>query len=240
MLSQHNREKPILSFKDVCFSYPQAPILRHVSFDIYPQEFVGVIGPNGGGKTTLLKLILGFLKPSKGTIRLFGQIPSKKICYRGVAYVPQTIHFDRDFPISVEEVVLGGLISRLPWYGFFDRKEIHLVHEVLQRMHLEHLKTASFGNLSGGQAQRVLVARALVSSPKLLLLDEPTASVDKRAEEDIYNLLEGLKKEMTIIHVTHDLDVASKRGDRLLCVQQTVSEMKPDDICRHMKMGLYS
>lgn len=240
-LLPHNRKtvNPILSLKNVYFSYPQVEILRDVSLDVYPGEYVGIIGPNGGGKTTLLKLILGFLYPSKGSVHLFGKF-HKRGFQDKIAYVPQNIRFDRDFPISVEEVVLGGILSHLPWYGFFNQQDKDRVHDALKRTRLEHLKTSAFGTLSGGQAQRVLIARALVSNPKLLLLDEPTASVDHKSKEEIYSLLDELKKEMAILQVTHDLEIAAKKVDRLFCVQLSVTEIKPEDICCHTKMGLYS
>jgi zinc transport system ATP-binding protein len=239
---------PLFEFDQVNFSYLGAPVLKNLSFQVFPGEFIGVIGPNGGGKTTLLKLILGFLKPNRGSVRFLqkseGSIhspnsPSHISSSPRLAYVPQSVRFDRDFPISVEEVVLSGLISHLPWYGSFRKKERVKAIEVLENMGLAHLSQSAFGTLSGGQAQRVLIARALVSNPEILLLDEPTASVDSQAEADIYALLNQLKGQMTILMVTHDLAAAIEQVERILCVQGGVISLKPEEVCKHFAFGLY-
>lgn len=238
--SEKNRLKtPIIELDSVSFSYPGSTILKDVSFQVYEGEFIGMIGPNGGGKTTLLKLILGFLKPSKGIVKVFGESPISSSGLKQLAYVPQAIRFDRDFPISVEEVVLSGLLSHLPWYGRFHTNDRHAALEALEKVGLPHLREASFGTLSGGQAQRVLIARSLVSNPQLLLLDEPTASVDSQAEADIYALLSQLRNEMTILMVTHDLRAAIDQVERILCVQGSVISLKPEEVCKHFAFGLY-
>lgn len=227
---------PVVEFDRVSFSYPGMPILNQVSFQIHSGEFIGMIGPNGGGKTTLLKLILGFLKPTGGTIRIFDEKAGEP---NRMAYVPQSVRFDREFPISVEEVVLSGLLSRLPWFGKFRAADRQAAQEALDYMGLSHLTNNSFGTLSGGQAQRVLIARALVSKPQLLLLDEPTASVDVQAESDIYAILNQLKGKMTILMVTHDLRAAIDQVGRVLCVQGGVISLKPEEVCKHFAFGLY-
>lgn len=227
---------PIVEFDNVDFSYHRSPVLRNVSFKIHRGEFVGLIGPNGGGKTTLLKLILGFLKPTKGAVNLFGYSPTSPLPF---AYVPQSVRYDRDFPISVEEVVLSGLLNQLPWHGQFKLSDRQAAHAALDRMGLAHLSKTSFGTLSGGQAQRVLIARALVSKPQLLLLDEPTASVDSQAESDIHGILQQLKGQLTILMVTHDLRAAIGQVDRVLCVQGGVIPLKPEEVCEHFALGLY-
>lgn len=233
-------QHPLITFDQVSFSYSNTPVLKEVSFHVYPGEFIGMIGPNGGGKTTLLKLILGFLKPAKGKVYVFGQNAVSHSAYSNrLAYVPQSGRFDRDFPISVEEVVLSGLISHLPWYGRFRAADRQAAKEALERTRLSHLAEHPFGTLSGGQAQRVLIARALVSKPELLLLDEPTASVDSQAEADIYALLNQLKGQMTILMVTHDLGVAIDQVERVLCVQGSVISLKPEEVCKHFAFGLY-
>lgn len=229
--------KPLaIDAQNIDFSYPNTLVLKNVSFQVLEGEFIGIIGPNGGGKTTLLKLILGFLKPSNGTIQVFKTSSHEN---RQLAYVPQVARIDRDFPISVEEVVLAGLLSHLPWYGRFSSSHYHAAKEALDRVGLSHLASASFGTLSGGQAQRVLIARALISKPKLLLLDEPTASVDSQAEADIYTLLNQLKGQMTILMVTHDLKIAIDQVERILCVQGSVISLKPEEVCKHFVFGLY-
>jgi len=230
---------PVIELQNITFSYPGNPVLKDVSFEVYPGEFIGMIGPNGGGKTTLLKLILGFLKPSKGVIKVFGETVGTSSLVNRLAYVPQAVRFDRDFPISVEEVILSGLMSNLPWYGRFHAVDREAAWHALEKVGLTHLGKASFGTLSGGQAQRVLIARALVSNPTLLLLDEPTASVDSQAEADIYTLLSQLKGSMTILMVTHDLGVAIEQVGRILCVQGRVISLKPEEVCKHFAFGLY-
>lgn len=229
---------PIVEIENLSFSYLNLPVLSDVSFNIYSGEMVGIIGPNGGGKTTLLKLIMGFLKPTQGTIKVFGKVPGQRL-RNGLAYVPQAMRFDRQFPISVLEVVLSGLLSRLPWYGKFHLSDQKAAVEALEKVGLAQFSQSPFGSLSGGQAQRVLIARALVSKPQLLLLDEPTASVDSQAQAEIYSILKELKGKMTIMLVTHDLQTVIDLVQRLFCVQTKVFTMQPEEVCRHFAIGLY-
>lgn len=229
---------PIVQIENVNFSYLNSPILWNVNFEIHPGEFVGIIGPNGGGKTTLLKLIMGFLRPNTGAIKVFGKSP--KTAVQKLAYVPQSVRFDRQFPISVMEVVLSGRLSRLPWYGIFSQADKMAAHQALEMVGLLNFQDHAFGTLSGGQSQRTLIARALVSNPSLLILDEPTASVDAQAEGDIFSLLKELKEKMTILMVTHNLKVAlDKVVDRVLCVQGNVTSLRTDEVCEHFALGLY-
>lgn len=228
--------KDALLFENVSFRYRDRVILSDISFTVSPGEFVGIIGPNGGGKTTLLKLITGFLKPDGGKIEIFGNAPALN---QTIAYVPQNLRYDREFPISVKELVLSGRLFHLPWHGMFSEEDKIIALDALQQVGLEHLWDVSFGNLSGGQQQRALIARALASQPKLLLLDEPTANVDTQAEADIYSLLQKLKGNMTILIVTHDLKMAIEHVERVLCVQQKLISYSPKQVCEHYAMGLY-
>jgi zinc transport system ATP-binding protein len=166
-----------------------------------------------------------------------GAAPSH--CISQVAYVPQGLRFDRQFPISVMEVVLSGRLSRLPWYGLYSSADKKAAHEALDLVGMLPYSHCVFGNLSGGQAQRALIARALVSEPQLLLLDEPTASVDAQAETLIYSILKQLQKKMTILMVTHDLRAAIDIVDRVLCVQGGVLSLLPQEVCEHFALGLY-
>lgn len=228
---------PIITFEHVFFSYSDRPVLTDVSFQMAPGEFLGIIGPNGGGKTSLLKLILGLLKPNKGSIKILGQ-PAGTSTTR-IAYVAQGLRFDRQFPISVLELVLSGRLSHLPWYGVFAKEDTEKALEALEKVGMREFSHHSFGNLSGGQAQRALIARALVASPDLLLLDEPTASVDSQAESAIYEILKTLQKTISIMMVTHDLRAAIDLVDRVLCVQGGVLSLLPQEVCEHFALGLY-
>lgn len=227
----------VVSLENICFAYQDALVLKNISFAIQPGEFVGMIGPNGGGKTTLLKLILGFLKPSSGSIRVFDKSPP--FARQQIAYVPQSLRFDKQFPISVFELVLQGRLSHLPWYGQFSHEDKQAALNALERVGLLDFKDRAFGNLSGGQAQRALIARALASEPHLLLLDEPTASVDANAEADIYRILKNLQGEITILMVTHNLQAAIELVERVICVQQTATILDPRQVCEHFALGLY-
>lgn len=229
--------KDVVEIEHLSFAYQDFSVLQDVTLTIHEGEFIGIIGPNGGGKTTLLKLILGFLKPLSGSIRLFGE-PSYSALSQ-VAYVPQAMRFDKQFPISVLEVVLQGRLANLPWYGRYSNADKQAALNALEQVNLLEFQHKAFGTLSGGQAQRVLIARALASSPKLLLLDEPTASVDAQAQSEIYALLKQLQGSITILMVTHDLGIAIDHVQRVVCVQHKVMVLKPQDVCQHFAFGLY-
>lgn len=223
--------------RDLSFHYTDTPILSAVNFEVERGEFIGLIGPNGGGKTTLLKLLMGFLRPQQGTIEIFGEPPHRA---RGhIGYVPQRLPFDRQFPISVMEVVLTGMASQLPWYGSYNRSQKKAAEEALERVKLTEVRDLPFGALSGGQAQRVLIARAIVSQPALLILDEPTSSLDVKAEQVIDDILNALRPLMTMLMVTHDLNAVIEQVDRTLCVQGTVFPLGREEVCQHFAYGLY-
>ena len=229
--------KPIIDVQDVSFAYQEMPILQKITFQVAQGEFLGIIGPNGGGKTTLLKLLMGFLMPECGTIEVLGTEPSN--IQAELAYVPQVMRYDKQFPISVFELVLTGRLSHLPWYGKYAAKDQEAAEAALECVGLTEYKNAPFGTLSGGQAQRTLIARALASNPKILFLDEPTASVDPQAEADIYALLKRLQGSITILMVTHDLNAAIGQVSRVLCVQRQLISLLPQEVCEHFAMGLY-
>ncbi len=213
----------MIELKDLNFSYDHTPVLQNVSFNISPGEFIGIIGPNGGGKTTLLKLILGFLNPTSGTI---SKAPDLR-----VAYVPQIHRADTAFPLSVLELVGLGDIRSKSW------KEKAM--SALEKVNLTEFAHRPFAALSGGQLQRALIARALVAEPTLLILDEPTANLDVEAQEDIHTLLASMKKQITIVMVSHDLQTIVSSVDRILCVQGKVTSSLPNEICEHFTVGLY-
>ena len=180
---------------------------------------VSLIGPNGGGKTTLLKILLGLLKPEKGEVLVFGQ-PPHKVRTR-IGYVPQYTRFDPLFPVSVMDVVTMGRMTngKVGPYSGSDRT---FALEALEEVGLEHLKKRSFSDLSGGQRQRVLIARALASGPELLFLDEPTSNIDRGAEKRLYALLENLNKRLTILLASHDVGFVIKFVSHCLCVNKNV------------------
>lgn len=222
---QVDHTKNIVELKDVCFSYNKQSILHDISFNIHLGDYLGVIGPNGGGKTTLLKIILGLLKPQCGEVKLFGQdIHNFKDWYK-IGYVPQkTTDFEANYPATVQEVVAMGLYGKKGLFHSLDQKDHQQVTKALENVGMSEYKGRLINDLSGGQQQRVFIARALVSNPQVLFLDEPTVGVDIRAQEEFYNLLQKLNKELelTLVLVSHEIDVVANESTELLCVNQTV------------------
>ncbi|URA09173.1 metal ABC transporter ATP-binding protein [Thermospira aquatica] len=208
-----------IEVKNLSFGYAEKPIVNNVSFSINEGEFVTLVGPNGGGKTTLLRLLLGLLQPWSGSILIYGQpnIKQRQI----IGYVPQSGIFDRQFPLTVEEMVLQGRLKPWGWYTDKDKK---CALEALDKVGLLHLQKETFSHLSGGQLQRVLIARALASEARILFLDEPSASIDSESEEKLFSLLSTLKREKTILLVTHDTGFINTITDRVLCIHQTLCE----------------
>lgn len=226
-----------ISLIDVDFTYDKTPILEQVNIDIEEGEFVGIFGPNGGGKTTFLKLLMGFLYPTKGKVALSGNPP--KDMRTQIGYVPQISKMDRQFPITVEEVVQMGCLSKTTFWGILPHSFKDKSIESLEKVGMGHKKDHPFGLLSGGEAQRVLIARALVSDPKFLFLDEPTASVDPVAEQEILSILSSLMGSMTILMVTHDLQTILQKVGKLVCVHRKAHSLKPSEVCEHYGLGLY-
>ena len=200
-------------------------------------EFIGVVGPNGGGKTTLLKLILGLIRPDKGYIKVFGDTPvnSRPL----VEYVPQHSTFDLDFPISVIDVVLMSTLSKTPLFGRYSKPDQEIAIKALEMVGIADLHKRHISELSAGQRQRVLLARALAGEAKLLILDEPTASVDSSNEEDIYKLLKEINKTSTIILVTHDLGFISIYVNRVACVNRLMQCHHTRDITGEIINDVY-
>jgi len=215
------------------FSYGSDLVIKDANFSIEEGEYIGIIGPNGGGKTTLLRLMLGLLRPKSGKIY--------NAHTGSIGYVPQQLHFDRSFPITVLEVVLMGLLSKMTFWGSISKVDKKRAYETLEEVGLLSFAQKSFSKLSGGQRQRVLVARALVKKPKMLFLDESFSSCDAHSKKCISDLLLELKakKNTTICMVTHELTEAVDVVDRVLCVEQGVSEFKASEVCEHFAMGLY-
>jgi zinc transport system ATP-binding protein len=206
----------IVRLQGVWAGYNGTPALEDINLEVDGHDFLGIIGPNGGGKSTLLKVILGLMKPARGTVTVLGGPPEKG---RGrIGYVPQYSNYDRDFPVSVLEVVTMGRYPKaglLRPYGKADREA---AQDALARVGMLERAGEQIGRLSGGQQQRAFIARALVSQPALLLLDEPTAGVDTAMQTDFYEMLEQLKQEMAIIMVSHDIGAVSVLVDKIACL----------------------
>ena len=228
---------PIIELENVDFGYvPGELTLEHVDLTVDPGESGCIVGPNGGGKSTLLKLILGLIQPLRGKVRLFGVAPESGRCR--VGYMPQYHLLDRAFPITVFEVVLTGRMkSWFPfWYTGEDRQA---ARRALEEIGMAQLSDRLFSSLSGGQRQRVLIARALACSPELLLLDEPTANIDPGAEEQFYGLLDELRRRMTVLTVSHDLGFVNREVDSVICVNRRVVKHRAADFSAETADAVY-
>lgn len=212
-----NCPKMAVCVDNLTVMYEQTPAIAGVCLDVEVGEYLGIIGPNGGGKTTLLKTILGIVTPVSGKIEIFGRKPGKAGQLLG--YVPQITALDKSFPITVHEVVLTGTLNpKLSLFHKYSKSDMEKVDELLERVGIYKLKGRMISELSGGEFQKMLIARALAIDPKLLLLDEPTASVDASARDQIFSMLSELNNSMTIILVTHDLLAVSSHVKSLACL----------------------
>ena len=227
----------IVEIKNVFFAYNGHTVLEGVSLDIRQADFIAMIGPNGGGKTTLLKLILGLLKPAKGSIRVLGDTTEKASHHIG--YVPQDVHINRSFPITAMDIVLMGKLEPSRRWTQNSAQDRQDVLNALQQMEIDALASRKIGELSGGQRQRVFIARALVSRPKLLLLDEPTASIDARGQAEFYRLLKTLNKDIPILVVSHDLVAISTYVKSVACVNKRLHYHNQAEITGEMLEEMY-
>jgi zinc transport system ATP-binding protein len=223
--------------KDVSFGYDVNPVLENLNLAVDEGDFISIVGPNGGGKTTLIKLLLGLIKPDKGTIRVLGCTPEKARIH--VGYVPQYFQFDTRFPVRVMDVVLMGRLDRHPAWGHYRRVDREAALDALAKVELHGLRDQPFSALSGGQRQRVLIARALASQPKLFLLDEPTANVDPAVQDELYALLNELNTRLTIVLVSHDIGFVSSLVKRVVCLNRTAQVHPTSDLTGHLIAELY-
>lgn len=215
--------EPIIQLTGIRTEYDGKTVLRDVNLTVYDKDFLGIIGPNGGGKTTLVKTILGLKQPAAGSIAFFrnGQpVPSIRM-----GYLPQYNRIDKNFPISVYEVILSGL-KKSVWHPY-TREQHDTVRDMLRHMGLEQLGETPVGALSGGQLQRTLLGRAIVSRPDVVILDEPNTYIDKRSETQLYRLLEEINRESAVILVSHDLGAVLRTVRTIACVDETL-DYHPD------------
>lgn len=217
----------LLTLRDVSVAYDGCEALQHVDLEIGSEDFLGVIGPNGGGKTTLVKAILGTV-PYSGTIRYAPELYDDR--ERLIGYMPQLTDFDRAFPISVGEVVLSGLQGRRGFRSRYTREDREKVRRLLAETGIDALADRPIGAVSGGQMQRALLCRAIVSDPKLLILDEPTNFVDNRFENELYRTLQELNRRMAIVVVSHDLGTITSIVKEIVCVNRTVHRHRSNRI----------
>ncbi|KAA6348936.1 High-affinity zinc uptake system ATP-binding protein ZnuC [termite gut metagenome] len=212
---------PLIAIHNLSVAYDRRIVLHDVNLTVNEHDFLGIIGPNGGGKTTLIKTILGLLKPAGGDIRFYKKgMPVSSI---NMGYLPQYNNIDRKFPISVQELVLSGLIgSKKSLIGGFSRLHWEKVRRIISRMGLEGLENRIVGQLSGGQLQRAMLGRAIISEPQMVILDEPNTYIDKRFEDRLYELLAEINSECTIILINHDIDTVLQNAKSVACVNGTL------------------
>jgi zinc transport system ATP-binding protein len=221
----------MLEIENLDFNYlGSAPLFENANLCIRPNTFSIIIGPNGGGKTTLLNIIMGFLKPNKGTIRS---------SFKQIGYVPQAHKIDLEFPIRLIDHVRIGCIQKLTWWGGFDKKTDLFVQQILEKLDLWSIKDLRLKELSGGQLQRAQIAHALASNPDLLILDEPTSNIDPKAKKQILEILHSLKETVTILMVTHDLETLLPQTDQVFLVSNAIEAVDKKTLCVHTAMGLY-
>jgi len=213
-----SKSTSIIELSNINFTYNHVPILENITLQVDQTDFLGIIGPNGGGKTTLLKIILGLLKPTSGKITVFGKDPVEGRL--SIGYVPQVFRFHYDFPITVLDVVLMGRLREKRLGEHYSSEDRDIAQNALQQVEMHTFKEKHVNNLSGGQLQRVMIARALASEPKLLVLDEPLSSIDSRWQSSFYLLLQQLKKTMAILLVTHDIGALSMYVDQVACLNR--------------------
>ncbi|SFV69137.1 Zinc ABC transporter, ATP-binding protein ZnuC [hydrothermal vent metagenome] len=220
---QVNFKVPIFDVKNLSFVVHGQTILQNINFEVFNGEYIAIIGPNGGGKTTLIRMLLGLEEPTSGEIRLFGKkLRSFKEWYK-IGYVPQRAsHVDANFPATVEDIVNMGRIARRKIFAGISKEDKKIVKDAMKKMDILDLKDKMVGTLSGGQRQRVMIARALASSPEILILDEPNTGVDVASQQRFYKLLAKLNKEegITILFITHDIGVIADDIGRLFTINQ--------------------
>lgn len=227
--------EPLIKIENLSAGYDKIPVLKNVNVEVFENDFLGVIGPNGGGKTTLLKVILGLLNPMDGKVIFRSDIRKRK---KPIGYLPQVRHIDRNFPITVFEVVRSGMLME----NKFNRKNSEIkrrIDNLLKEMGITDIQNRAIGELSGGQMQRVFLCRALLSEPRVLLLDEPDTFVDNRFEGELYEKLKQLNKQMAIVLVSHDVGTISSYVKTIACVNGEL-HYHPDNVITQEQLDGYN
>jgi len=228
---------PLLSIHGLSAGYEHETILQDINLDVFPGDFIGLIGPNGGGKSTLLKVILGLLPPQRGEVRVLGLEPREGRKFIG--YVPQFVESDRAFPVSVWDTVRMGLLSGWRWFERLSKQETGRIESALEQVGMVNLRHKLMGELSGGQRQRVFIARALVAEPKMLLLDEPTASIDPNVTKDLYELFSQLNQSLAILLVSHDMMAVSSFTKTIACLNRRLVYHNSKELTPEMLDSVY-
>lgn len=231
-------ERPILSIKNLWAGYESDMILEDVSFEMFPRDYVGLIGPNGGGKTTLIRVILGLLKPDQGSVSVMGEEPKKG--RRQIGYVSQFQVEDKHFPVNVWDVVSMGRLQKNPLKNLrLKGEDKDAIEEALSETGMLEYRKQNMNELSGGQRQRVFISRALVTEPRLLLLDEPTSSVDSHSSNQLYDLLAKLNDHLAILLISHDLTAISTYVKTVGCVNRRLVYQGTKEITDEMLETAY-
>jgi len=226
-----------IEIKDLNFSYGQSHIIRNVNLTLPQNEFLTIIGPNGGGKTTLLKLLLGILKPDSGNVKLLGENVDR--ISKKVGYVPQNTQTQAGFPITVKETALMGRLKLKGRFAKAGKKDYEAADQIFETLNITEIKNNKLSDISGGQRQRVLLARAILCEPELLLLDEPSSSLDSIGQSIVYSTLKELNKRMTIVVVSHDLSLISGFSTCVACINKTLHFHNEPNITPEMLSDAY-
>ncbi len=217
-METETQRREVIAIRNLWAGYDREQVLEDINLSVYAGDFIGLIGPNGGGKTTLIRVLLGLLPPARGEVRIMGRPVQEG--RRVIGYVPQVVEFDREFPISVWDVARMGRLGQRRLLQRYTAEDDALVAEALRQVELYDLRRRPIGELSGGQRQRVYIARALAAQPKILLLDEPTSSVDPQVSSGIYELLRQLNEQVTILLISHDMSAISTYVKTVGCLNR--------------------
>ena len=235
--NQEQQRREVIRIRDLWAGYDDDPVLENINLSVWESDFIGLIGPNGGGKTTLIKVLLGLLVPQRGDVQVMGK--SVEEGRQHIGYVPQVVIFDREFPISVWEVALMGRLGKRGLFRYYSAEDQEIAAEALRKVEMFDLRKRTIGELSGGQRQRVYIARALATQPDILLLDEPTASVDPQVSGSIFELLNELNQKVTILLISHDMSAISSYTKTVGCLNRRLFYHGGQEVTEDMVSAAY-